>query len=293
MAQALTHPKIQDGWFREESEEFPGQALQLKVEEVLHVEKSDFQDVLVFKSSNWGNVLVLDGVVQASERDEFAYQEMIAHVALNSHPNPKKVLIIGGGDGGVLREVVKHDCVESALLVEIDESVIRLSQKYLPNMAKGFDHPKVKYIITDGFEYLRTVENEYDVIITDSSDPEGPAEQLFQKTYFELMEKALTEKGVYIMQASENIWLRLDRLKSLKDTCREVFPTVQYTHACVPTYTSGQLGLMVCCKDPQARLNVPVRSWPEDVEKSINRYYNKAIHEASFELPNFARRVLL
>lgn len=248
--------------------------------------------MLVFKSTDYGNVLVLDGVVQATERDEFAYQEMITHVALNNHPNPKRVLVIGGGDGGVLREIVKHDCVEEAILVEIDECVVKVSKLYLPDMSKGFDHPRVQVQIRDGFEYLRSIRNEFDVIITDSSDPDGPAEQLFEKSYFEMMEQALTEKGVYIMQASENVWLKLNVLKHLKTACKEVFPSVEYTHACVPTYTSGQLGLMVCSKDPQNNLKLPTRSWDPEIEKSINKYYNRELHEASFHLPTFARKVL-
>jgi spermidine synthase len=116
----ITHATIKDGWFREISEMWPGQAMTLRVKKVLHHEKSKYQDVLIFESTDYGNVLVLDNVIQATERDEFSYQEMITHLAMNSHPNPKKVLVIGGGDGGVLREVVKHECVEEAILCDID-----------------------------------------------------------------------------------------------------------------------------------------------------------------------------
>lgn len=129
-----------------------------------------------------------------------SYQEMITHLAMNSHPDPKKVLVIGGGDGGVLREVVKHPSVETAILCDIDEAVIRLSKKFLPHMSIGFQHPKVKTYIGDGFQFLRDRKNEFDVIITDSSDPEGPAEALFQKPYFELLNGALREGGVIATQ---------------------------------------------------------------------------------------------
>jgi len=184
----------------------------LKVKEIISVEKSKYQDVLVFESANYGNVLVLDGVIQATERDEFAYllvgswcvnsryQEMITHLAMNSHPNPEKVLVIGGGDGGVLREVVKHSCVKEAILCDIDEAVIRLSKKYLPSMAVGFQHPAVKVHIGDGFEFLKNYKNSFDVIITDSSDPEGPAESLFQEPYFKLLSEALRDGGVITTQ---------------------------------------------------------------------------------------------
>ena len=128
------------------------------------------------------------------------YQEMITHLAMNSHPDPKRVLVIGGGDGGVLREVVKHSTVETAVLCDIDESVIRLSKKYLPGMSVGFIHPNVSVHIGDGFKFLADKKNEFDVIITDSSDPEGPAESLFEKPYFELLYGALREGGVMTTQ---------------------------------------------------------------------------------------------
>jgi spermidine synthase len=172
----------------------------LKVEKVLHHEKSQYQDVLIFKSTDYGTVLVLDNVIQCTERDEFSYQEMIAHLAMNSHPDPKRVLVIGGGDGGVLREVVKHDCVEEAILCDIDEAVIRLSKQYLPHMAQGLTHTKATVHIGDGFKFLNDYKNAFDVIITDSSDPEGPAESLFQKSYFELLNGALREGGVITTQ---------------------------------------------------------------------------------------------
>jgi spermidine synthase len=125
---------------------------------------------------------------------------MITHLAMNAHPNPKKVLVIGGGDGGVLREVVKHDTVEEAILCDIDEAVIRLSKKYLPGMAVGFQHPAVKTHVGDGFAFLADKKGEFDVIITDSSDPDGPAEALFQQPYFQLLYDALKEGGVITTQ---------------------------------------------------------------------------------------------
>lgn len=129
---------------------------------------------------------------------------MITHLAMNAHPNPRKVLVIGGGDGGVLREVVKHETVESATLVDIDEAVIRLSKKYLPGMSVGFQHPCVHVHVGDGFAYLKDKKNEFDVIITDSSDPEGPAEALFRKDYFELLNGALREGGVITTQGCKH-----------------------------------------------------------------------------------------
>lgn len=292
MTEELKHDTIKDGWFREISETmWPGQAMALRVNQILHVEKSKYQDVLVFESSDYGNVLVLDGAIQVTERDEFSYQEMITHLAVNSHPNPKKVLVIGGGDGGVLREIVKHSSVEEAWLCDIDEAVIKASKKYLPSLSVGFQHPKVKVHIGDGFKFLQEYKNTFDVIITDSSDPEGPAESLFQKPYFELLRDALTEKGVITTQA-ENIWLHLKIIKDLKQACKSVFPVAEYAYTTIPTYPSGQIGFMVCSKDPEANVKEPLRSWSPEEEQKLNRYYNKEIHRASFVLPTWARDAL-
>jgi spermidine synthase len=290
--QQLSHPMIKDGWFAEVSDTmWPGQAMSLRVKKVLAAEKTKYQDLLVFESTDYGNVLVLDGAIQATERDEFAYQEMIAHLALNSHPNPKKVLVIGGGDGGVLREIVKHDCVEQAVLCDIDEGVIINAKKFLPEMSKSFDHPKVKVHIGDGFKFLDDYKNTFDVIITDSSDPEGPAASLFQKPYFQLLHDALTENGVITTQA-ESIWIHLDIIKNLKKACKDVFPNVEYSYCTIPTYPTGQIGFMVCSKNANIDLKNPIRSIDEESEEKLYKYYSKEIHQASFVLPNFAKTAL-
>jgi len=191
----------------------------------------------------------------------------------------------------VLREVIKHDCVEEAILCDIDEAVIRLSKKYLPGMAISYQHPKVKVHVGDGFKFLDDYKNEFDVIITDSSDPEGPAESLFQKPYFELLFGALKEGGVITTQA-ENQWLHLAMITKLKKDCKEVFPNVEYAYTTIPTYPSGQIGFMVCCKDAERDLKNPVRSWTVEEEEKLCRYYSSDIHKASFVLPTFARMAL-
>ncbi|KAF2151112.1 spermidine synthase, partial [Myriangium duriaei CBS 260.36] len=270
---------------------WPGQYMGLKVNQVVHHEKSKYQDVLIFESSDYGMVLVLDNVIQCTERDEFSYQEMITHLAMNSHPNPKKVLVIGGGDGGVLREVVKHECVEEAVLCDIDEAVIRLSKKYLPGMSVGFQHPAVKVHVGDGFKFLDDKKDTFDVIITDSSDPDGPAESLFQKPYFELLHGALREGGVITTQA-ENQWLHLPLITGLKKSCKEVFPNVEYGYTTIPTYPSGQIGFMVCSKDAKRDLTTPLRKWSQEEEEKLCKYYNSEVHKAAFVLPTFAKKAL-
>lgn len=287
----------------------------LKVKNILHHEKSKYQDVLVFESETYGNVLVLDNAIQVTERDEFSYQEMITHLAMNSHPDPKNVLVIGGGDGGVLREVVKHKCVEKAVLCDIDEvracccpsrlgdrrtyginelraqAVIRVSKQYLPNMSAVYNDPKVTVHIGDGFKFLDDYKNQFDVIITDSSDPDGPAITLFQKGYFQLLHDALRPGGVITTQG-ENPWIHLDLITKITKECKEVFPVVQYAYTCIPTYPGGQIGFMVCSKDANANPRVPLRSWSEEEEMQLCKYYSADIHRASFVLPNFAKKAL-
>ncbi|KAF9981519.1 putrescine aminopropyltransferase [Modicella reniformis] len=291
MAEQLTHPLVKDGWFKETSTLWPGQAMTLEVKEILHVEKSDFQDVLVFKSTTYGNVLVLDGVIQATERDEFSYQEMLTHVPMNSHPNPKRVLVIGGGDGGVLREVVKHEGVEEVTLCEIDGAVIQAAKKFLPFMSAGFEHSKVKVHVGDGFPFLKDKVDSFDVIITDSSDPVGPAASLFQAEFFELMKNALRPGGIISTQC-ECIWLHLPIIKEVMGFSRQLFPRVEYGFTTIPTYPSGQIGLMVCSKDANASIKKPVRQWSKEEEAKLCRYYNSEIHTACFVLPQFAKAAL-
>jgi spermidine synthase len=281
------------GWFTEFGTMWPGQCISLEVEEVLLQEKSKYQDVLVFKSKNYGNVLVLDGAIQVTERDEFAYQEMISHLPLYSHEAPKKVLVVGGGDGGVLRECIKHPGVESVTLCELDEKVIEVSRKYLPGLNDGaYDHEKVKIVIEDGFKHLENNTAAYDIIITDSSDPVGPASSLFEKRYYELMRDALTPNGVLCTQG-ECMWLHLDLIKGIKEFCGSLFPVCEYGYCTIPTYPSGQIGFVLCSKNAKCSFSNPARAPTDaDVAAMKLKYYNAAIHKAAFVLPEFARKVL-
>jgi len=176
----------------------------------------------------------LDGIIQCTARDEFSYQEMISFLPLCAHPNPKKVLIVGGGDGGVAREVVKHPLVEEVHQVEIDDRVVELSKQYLPEMACGFENKKLKLTIGDGFDYMKKHKNEFDVIITDSSDPIGPAVSLFQESYYELMKHALKDDGIVCSQGG-SFWLDLDYIKKTMKGCKEHFAKVAYAVTSVPS----------------------------------------------------------
>ncbi|ODV77994.1 spermine synthase [Suhomyces tanzawaensis NRRL Y-17324] len=296
----FTHPLVHrmgdQFWFHEVSPDaFPGQSFGLQIDSILYHTQSPFQDILIFHSTSYGNVLVLNGIVQCTERDEFAYQELITHLPIMAHPAPKKVLVIGGGDCGVLRELVKHvddGTVESITMVEIDDMVIKLLTQFLPNMARFHNHPSVDLRIEDGFKFLKETTAKYDVIITDSSDPEGPAEEFFQESYFQLLQNALAPEGVVIMQSSENIWLNIEYLRGLLVKAKAVFANVDYCQCYMPSYTSGQLGLVIATNDTSKRLSQPLRTFDEQKERALFKYYSADVHRVSFVMPTWAKEVL-
>lgn len=285
--------KVQNNWFSEISDElWPGQCFSLKVKKVLHEEKSKYQNIQILETENHGKVLILDGIIQCSERDEFAYQEMISFIPLCCHPNPKKVLIVGGGDGGVAREVVKHPLVEEVHQVEIDDRVVEVSKQFLPFMASGFDSPKMKLTIGDGFEYMKNHVAEFDVIITDSSDPIGPAVSLFQETYFSLMKRALKPNGIVCSQGG-TFWTELDQVKRTLQHCAAQFPVTGHAVAAVPTYPCGSIGFVIGCLNEQAKLSEPATTFSlEEIDRMNLRYYTSDIHRAAFVLPRFAAKAL-
>uniref|UniRef100_A0A2M4BVY8 Putative spermidine synthase n=1 Tax=Anopheles marajoara TaxID=58244 RepID=A0A2M4BVY8_9DIPT len=280
-------------WFSEISDElWPGQCFSLKVKSVLHDERSKYQDIKIVQSESHGVVLILDGIIQCTERDEFAYQEQISFLPLCCHPNPQKVLIVGGGDGGVAREVVKHPSVTEVHQVEIDERVVELSKQYLPFMACGFESPKLRLTIGDGFEYMQQHEGVFDVIITDSSDPIGPAESLFRESYFELAKRALRPNGVICSQGG-SFWLDPAHVRSTLDYCRKHFPRVTYGLAAVPSYPTGQIGFFIASLNPETKFAEPCRTFDEkEIDQMGLRYYTTDVHRAAFTLPRFAAKAL-
>jgi len=273
-------------------EAWPGQATSLRVDQVLFDDKSEFQHVMVCQTHNYGKMLVLDNVIQCTERDEFMYQEMLAHLPLSLHPNPKKVLIIGGGDGGCVRETLRHSCVESVVLCEIDKMVVDACKAHIPTMASCLVDPRVTVYHGDGFAYLQQHTNEFDVIITDSSDPIGPAESLFNANYYQLVHNALTEHGVMASQG-ESAFLHMELVKRLLEYARAAFPSTGYANGLVPTYPCGHIGYLVCSKDANCNVREPKRPISEvDADKMGLRYYNEHVHRAAFAQPQFVSRQL-
>lgn len=283
-----------DGWFREESTMWPGQALSLKVDKVLFDGQSDYQRLTIFKSSSegpWGNVMVLDGAVQLTDRDEFVYHEMMAHVPLCAHKAPRTVLIIGGGDGGVMREVLKHEEVERCDLVDIDGLVIEQSKAHFPQVAGSFAHPKANAIVGDGAAFVQGKENMYDVIIVDSSDPEGPASVLFGEEFYSNVKKCLKPGGIVCSQG-ESAWLHLPLIETMTTFLRNdiQFASVRYGMIYIPTYPCGSIGCLMAAKDDETDLTKPSRALASDVQDAL-KYYTPQMHSAAFALPAFAKKL--
>jgi len=283
---------IANGWFSESEIMWPGQAMSLKVEEVLYEGRSEFQDVLVFRSATYGMVLVLDGVIQVTERDEYAYQEMIAHIPMHCHPNPVDVLIVGGGDGGVLREVCRHPGVQRITMCEIDKQVCDVAKKYFANStATGFNDPRVTLVHADAAEYVKEQTDMYDVVIVDSSDPVGPAETLFTASFYRSLRGSMRKSGAIMCNQGECMWLHLDLIGEVLKHCTTVFPSVDYAFTTIPTYPSGQIGFLLCSTTPNSILREPVRSPAPELQSQL-KYYTPAVHAGAFVLPKFAEAVV-
>ena len=256
----------------------------VEIKSVLCDEHSAFQHIQIFETAQLGRMLMLDGVIQLTEYDEFAYQEMMVHPALLLHPNPEKVLILGGGDGGVAREVARHECVKHIDQCEIDGRVVELCKKYIPSTACGFADPRMHLTIGDGLAFVRNRQNEYDIIIVDSTDPIGPGEVLFGKEFYQSVRRALKPGGVVASQA-ESIFLYPEIVKRLYGFTRELFTYNGYGFIAVPTYPAGSIG--VCIATDNQAVDQPLRKLPETLKAQL-KYYTTEIHRAAFQMPAFA-----
>lgn len=262
----------------------PSLGFSCKSSETLRVEQTTFQHLAVVRTEQFGKMLLLDGMVMTTDVDEYVYHEMITQVALNSHPNPANVLIIGGGDGGALREVVRHPLVKQGTLVEIDEKVIEASRDFFPEISCSFTDEKAKVIVADGIEYIRNHNDEFDVIIIDSTEPVGPAVELFSETFYRDCYKALKEDGMLVVQ-SESPFFNADVIKMAHGGINRVFPLAKLYLAYIPTYPSGMWSFTVGSKkhDPEVVVTE---------EKRELKYYNSNVHRAAFQLPNFVKKII-
>ena len=211
-----------DLWFNDSPEIAHGCRIGIKIKDVLCHFRSAFQEIAVFDTERLGRMLVLDGITMLTEFDEFAYHEMIAHVPLAVHPAPQNVLVIGGGDGGTAREVLKHPDVKRVDVCEIDEDVIKVCRRYLPTLASSFDDDRVRVLFEDGARYVQEHPRCYDVIIVDSTDPVGPGQVLFQRKFYEDMKSALRDGGIAVTQC-ESMYFHKDVIRGVYSSVRSIY----------------------------------------------------------------------
>lgn len=274
-------------WFGDQYEKERGRYLQIRGDNVLKKVISPFQEICVVNTPAFGKILINDGIIMLTEADETAYHEMIAHVPLCVHPSPMNVLVIGGGDGGTVREIIKHSQVNKVDVCEIDAKVIDICREYFPKLANSFDNKKVNLFFEDGAKFLDNRKNQYDIIIVDSSDPIGPGTTLFTEDFYNSLFKTLKEDGIAVAQL-ESIFWHADFIKSTFGFIKKIFPKSFYYYTMVPTYPSGMIGFSFCSKKYH-----PINNFiAERADKlSSLKYYHSGIHRAAFTLPAFCRNI--
>lgn len=279
-----------DLWYTEEHSK--DVRFSIKVNKQIYTKESKFQRIDILESKEFGRVLTLDGLIMVTEKDEFIYHEMITHVPMAVNPNINKVLVIGGGDGGCVRELTKYKSIEEIHMVEIDEEVVKACKEYIPKTSCSLSDSRVKIFYQDGLKFVRTKENEYDLIIVDSTDPFGPGEGLFTKEFYGNCYKALTEDGILVNQHESDYYS--DYAKSMKRAhkrIQEIFPICEIYQAHIPTYPSGHWLFGFASK----KFN-PVEDLNEEKWNNLNlktRYYNTRLHKGAFALPNYVNEMMV
>lgn len=267
-----------------------GFGIAIKVKEVLFSDQSPFQKVEILDSdSALGKILTLDDLMMTTEGDEYFYHEMISHIPMMNHKCPKSVLVIGGGDGGTVREVLKHDTVERVVLCEIDGMVIDACKKYLPTIAGKLDDSRVEILIEDAIEYIKNRENEFDIVLIDSTDPMGPGEGLFTEEFYTNVKKSLKKGGIVAAQ-SESPVVNKEEIKKMYNLLKKVFPITSTFTSPIPTYPGGYWAWAFCSEEVEPLSYIDERRCEEITKTS--KIYNKEYHLARFALPNFLKELL-
>lgn len=274
--------KLHDGW-----------AQTFGIKNVLFENKTDHQHLIIFESLSYGRVMALDGIIQTTERDEFIYHEMLAHVPLFAHGQAKNVLIIGGGDGGLLREVLKHKTVESVTQVEIDQAVIDMCVEYLPHHSAGaYDSPRANIVIDDGINYVQHSDQQFDVILSDSTDPIGPGEVLFTSPFYEGIKRRLKPGGIFAAQNGV-CFMQQDEVITTKKRLSPYFEDTYFFTAAVPSYVGGLMTFAWASNDGGARQVALAELETRFAQSGVQtRYYNPSMHQGSFALPQYVVEAL-
>ncbi len=263
------------------------------VEEVYFEHKSEHQHIIIFHNSKFGRIMALDGVIQTTEKDEFIYHEMLTHVPILAHGAVKNVLIIGGGDGGILREVLQHKGVERVTMVEIDGAVVDMCKKFLPGHSAGsFDSPRLNLVIADGADFVRTTTDKFDVVIVDSTDPIGPGEVLFRFDFYQACKNLMTPGGIIVTQNGV-IFFQPDEVKNTARCFSKLFAGWTIYSAAVPTYIGGVMGFGWGTDNAELK-QIPLETLQQRYAASgiKTRYYTPEIHKASFALPQYVNELI-
>jgi spermidine synthase len=281
---------LDDRWFTEICDPC-GSAFSLRVKAKLHEEQSEYQKIEIFETDGFGTLMAIDGFYMVTDRDNFIYHEMMAHPVLYSHARPRRVAIIGGGDCGTLREVLKHPEVESATQVEIDERVTRLAEQYFPKLCEANDDPRARLHFGDGIEWVkRCAPASIDVIIIDSTDPIGPAEGLFSEPFYRECHKALAPDGLIVQQSESPLLHAHSIIRPMVDALRAAgFRDIAIHQFPVCSYPTGWWSATMACKDAPIRF---ARAAAADAKTVATGYYNAAIHCGSQAAPECLRRAL-
>ncbi len=279
-----------DLWFSEVHND--NIAFSVRVKDILFKGKSKYQEIAILDTYDFGRVLILDNTFQTTERDEFIYHELISHIPLFTHPNPKDVLVIGGGDGGTVREVLKHESVENVDFVELDEMVIEACKKYLPKLSCKIDDEKVNLIITDGIKYVAETDKKYDVIIVDCPDPVGPAKGLFEKEFYKNIFKCLKEDGLMVQQTESPLY-DLELIKNIVNYLKEAgFKIIMPYLYPMPTYPSGMWSFTLASKKYNP-LEVDEEHIKNKIKNMDTKYYDEKVHKGIFlATPKFLKEVV-
>ena len=276
-------------WFTESHSK--GGRFSIQVNRHLFSGNSEHQRIDVFESETYGRFLALDGRMRLTERDEFIYHEMLVHVPMAVHPKPEKVLVIGAGDGGALRELAKYEDIKEMDLVEIDQMVVDVCREYLPGTASGLEDPRLKITYQNGLKAIRGMEGEYDVILIDSTDPFGPGEGLFTKEFYGSCYNALREGGIMVNQHESPFYEEDSRMiQTAHKRILEIFSEVKLYQAHIPTYPSGYWLFGFASKGLHPVDNLQDQAWQE--KKIQTRYYNTRLHRGAFALPNYVEELL-
>lgn len=259
-----------------------------RIDKTLYHNKTEHQDLIIFENEKMGRVMALDGVVQTTERDEFIYHEMLTHVPILAHGAAKRVLIIGGGDGGMLREVCRHTSVEQITMVEIDADVVSFCKQYLPNHSAGaYDDSRLNLVIDDGVNFVTETKQKFDVIISDCTDPIGPGESLFTSAFYQGCQRILNEGGIFVAQNGV-CFLQMDEAIGSHKKLGNYFQDVSFYQAAVPTYYGGIMTFAWATNNAVLRQQPQALIAERFAASALPcRYYNPAIHVSSFALPQY------